>query len=109
MTQNSVLLIGRLGSEPKIGRFNDSEVANFSIATDRSWKDKNDQWQTKTTWHNVVKWRPGDLVKNAKPGYLVSVQGSYEDDSYQDESGNTIRRMTVQAEKVYVFKVEKAG
>lgn len=107
MTQNSVNLIGRLGKEPDVKQFGDYDVANFSIATDRSWKDNNGQWQTKTTWHNVVKWRPSDLVKNAKPGYLVSVQGSYEDDSYQDEGGNTIRRMTLQAEKVYVFKVEK--
>jgi len=107
MTQNSVNLIGRLGKEPDVKRFGETEVANFSIATDRSWKDKNGEWQAKTTWHNIVKWRPGDLVKNAKPGYLVSIQGSYEDDSYQDESGNTIRRMVVQAEKVYVFKVEK--
>lgn len=107
MTQNTVILIGRLGKEPEVKQFSDSSVANFSIATDRSWK-ANSEWQTKTTWHNVAKWSPNDSLKNAVPGDMISIQGSYEDDSYQDDKGNVIHRMVVKAEKVYVFKVQKA-
>lgn len=108
MTQNISILTGRLGKEPEVRQVGDSEVANFSVATDRSWKDKNGEWQSKTTWHNIVKWRPNDTLKNAKPGDLISVQGSYEDASYQDSNGNNIHRMELQAEKVFVFKVQKA-
>lgn len=53
--RNKVQLIGRLGQDPEIKTFGDgNKVANFSLATDDSYKDKNGQKVERTYWHNSV-------------------------------------------------------
>ena len=58
-TTNLVILIGNLGRDPEIKYTQQSvAVANFSVATTESWKDKaTDEWVEKTEWHRVVAWR----------------------------------------------------
>ena len=56
---NKVIIIGNLGRDPEI-KYTQSNVpvANFSVATTESWKDKTSgEWQEKTEWHRVVAWR----------------------------------------------------
>jgi single-strand DNA-binding protein len=55
---NKVELIGRLGKDPEIRNLqNGSAVANFSVATSETWKDKRSgEKQEKTEWHNIVIW-----------------------------------------------------
>ena len=53
---NKVILIGRLGQDPEIKNVNGTKVANFSIATTESYKDKNGQKVENTEWHNIVIW-----------------------------------------------------
>ena len=56
---NKCIIIGNLGRDPEI-KYTQSNVpvANFSVATTESWKDKNSgEWQEKTEWHNIVIWR----------------------------------------------------
>jgi single-strand DNA-binding protein len=53
---NKVILIGRLGQDPEIKNVNGKKVANFSIATTESYKDKNGQKVENTEWHNIVIW-----------------------------------------------------
>ena len=56
---NKVLIIGNLGRDPEIKYTqNNVPVANFSVATTESWKDKNSgEWQEKTEGHRIVAWR----------------------------------------------------
>jgi single-strand DNA-binding protein len=52
---NKVILVGNLGSDPEIRSMQSGDrVANFSIATSESWKDKSGQKQERTQWHKVV-------------------------------------------------------
>ena len=53
---NKVILIGRLGQDPEIKNVNGTKVANFSIATTESYKDKNGHKVENTEWHNIVIW-----------------------------------------------------
>ncbi len=54
---NKVILIGNLGQDPELKHTQSGQaVANFSIATSESWKDKEGQKQEKTEWHRVVVW-----------------------------------------------------
>ena len=53
---NKVILIGRLGQDPEIKNVNGTKVANFSIATTESYKDKNGYKVENTEWHNIVIW-----------------------------------------------------
>jgi single-strand DNA-binding protein len=54
---NKVILIGRLGKDPEI-RFTSGgkAVANMTIATDESWKDRDGNKQSKVEWHSLVLW-----------------------------------------------------
>ena len=64
---NKVTLIGNLGKDPEIRTTNDGrELANFSLATSESWKDKvTGEKKDKTEWHRVVVFNEG-LVRVIK-------------------------------------------
>ncbi len=86
---NKVILIGRLGKDPEV-RFTSSgkAVANFSLATDESYKDAQGAKQKKTEWHNLVAW--GDTVeKFIQPylhkGDLVAVEGKLQTRSWEKD------------------------
>ena len=54
---NKVILIGNLGGDPEVRYTPDGvPVANFSLATSESWKDRNGERQERTEWHRLVLW-----------------------------------------------------
>lgn len=89
---NKVILIGNLGNDPDIRTMqNGGKIANLSIATSDTWKDKSGQKQEKTEWHrvvifneNIVKFVESYLKKGAK----VYVEGQLETRKWQDQGGN---------------------
>ena len=56
---NKVILVGRLGKDPEVRNLeNGASVANFTIATSESYKDKTTGEKKEITeWHNIVLWR----------------------------------------------------
>ena len=51
---NKVILIGNLGKDPEVRYMPSGEaIANISVATTDSWKDKSGEKQEKTEWHRV--------------------------------------------------------
>ncbi|MFZ5980023.1 MAG: single-stranded DNA-binding protein, partial [Candidatus Zixiibacteriota bacterium] len=57
MSVNKVILIGRLGKDPELKYTPGGQaVANFSLATNRTWKGADGQRKEATTWHNIVVW-----------------------------------------------------
>jgi len=88
---NKVMLIGYLGRDPEIRRLESgAAVAKLSVATSEGYKDKNDQWQNNTEWHDVICWR--NLAERAerdlKKGSLVYVEGKLTHRKWQDKEGN---------------------
>lgn len=88
---NKVILIGNLGNDPDV-RFtpNGSAVANLSVATSESWKDRNSgQVQEKTEWHRVVIF--GKLAEIAqqylRKGSKVYLEGKLQTRKWQDQQG----------------------
>lgn len=66
---NKVSLIGNLGADPEIRSTTDgTKVANLSIATSRSWNDRDGQKQERTAWHRVVAW---DKLAEIREQYLT--------------------------------------
>jgi len=57
---NSVTLVGFVGSDPEQHhpQGNGSKFTVLSMATQRSWKNADDEWSSKTEWHRVVLFRP---------------------------------------------------
>ncbi len=89
---NKVILIGNLGRDPEV-RYSPSgsAVANVTLATSESWKDKNSgEKQEKTEWHRVVFF--GRLAEIAgeylKKGSQVFVEGRLQTRKWQDKEGH---------------------
>ncbi|MBE8190775.1 MAG: single-stranded DNA-binding protein, partial [Alphaproteobacteria bacterium] len=90
---NKVILVGNLGQDPEIRSTKDGrQMANFSIATGESWKDKNTgEKREKTEWHRVVIWSEG-LCRIAeqylRKGSKVYIEGQLQTRKWQDDKGN---------------------
>jgi single-strand DNA-binding protein len=87
---NKVILIGNLGKDPEIRYINESTpVANFSLATTESYKDKNGVRQDITEWHNIVAWRHLAEIseKFLKKGKQIYLEGRIRSRSYDDKEG----------------------
>lgn len=88
---NKVILIGNLGRDPEV-RYtpNGNAVANISIATSESWKDKQTgEQQERTEWHRVVMFgRLGEIAgEYLKKGSKVYVEGKLQTRKWQDQNG----------------------
>lgn len=90
---NKVILVGNLGKDPEIRRTQDGRpIANLSVATSESWRDKNTgERKEKTEWHRVVIFSEG-LAKIAeqylKKGAKVYLEGQLQTRKYTDKDGN---------------------
>jgi len=88
---NKVILIGNLGRDPEV-RYSASgaAIANITVATSDSWKDKNTGEQVeKTEWHRVVFFsRLAEIVAEyLKKGSKVYIEGRLQTRKWQDQSG----------------------
>ena len=87
---NKVILIGNLGSDPEVRYTPDGvPVANFSLATNESWNDKDGQRQERTEWHRLVLWRRQAEIAQQylKKGAGIYVEGRLQTSSWDDQSG----------------------
>ena len=91
MSVNKAILIGNLGKDPELKYTTSGKaVCNFSLATSERWKDKSDEKQEKTTWHNIVAWgKQAEIIKEfLTKGNQVYIEGRIENRSYDDKDGN---------------------
>ncbi|OCL19352.1 single-stranded DNA-binding protein [Gilliamella sp. wkB171] len=88
---NKVILVGNLGQDPEVRYMpNGNAVANFSVATSESWKDKQTgENRDRTEWHRVVVF--GKLAEIAgeyiRKGTQVYLEGQLQTRKWQDQSG----------------------
>jgi single-strand DNA-binding protein len=89
---NKVILVGNLGKDPEVRYMpNGNAVANITLATTESWKDKTSgEQQEKTEWHRVVMFkRLGEIAgEYLKKGSQVYIEGKLQTRKWQDNSGN---------------------
>ena len=90
---NKVILLGNLGRDPEVRNFpNGGKVANFSIATSETWKDRNTgERRERTEWHNISITNEALVSvaeKYLKKGSKVYVEGQLETRKWQDQAGN---------------------
>lgn len=90
MSVNKVILVGRLGRDPET-RFTSGgqAVANFSVATDETYKDRNGERQKRTEWHKIVVWgKQAEIAQQyLKKGSLIFVEGRIQSREWQDKEG----------------------
>jgi single-strand DNA-binding protein len=88
--KNSVKLIGHLGKDPEVRKFDSGKkVATFSIATSDSYKNQKGEKIEDTQWHNLVIWgRLADVAGHyLKKGSEVAIEGKLVHRAYETSSG----------------------
>ena len=88
---NKVILVGNLGADPEVKYMpNGNAVANVTLATSESWKDKQSgENREKTEWHRVVFFRRlAEIVgEYLKKGSQVYIEGKLQTRKWQDKNG----------------------
>ena len=87
---NKAILVGNLGKDPEIRYLPSGKaVANFSIATSESWKDKTTgEKKEKSEWHNIVIFdKLAEICgQYLKKGSSVYIEGKITTEKYQDKT-----------------------
>ncbi|MCG6975039.1 MAG: single-stranded DNA-binding protein [Acidiferrobacterales bacterium] len=110
---NKVILVGHLGKDPEV-RYAPSgqAIANVTIATSDSWKDKNTgEKQERTEWHRVVFFsRLAEIVgEYLKKGSQVYVEGRLQTRKWQDKDGNDRYTTEIVANEMQMLGSRQGG
>ena len=101
---NTVKLIGNVGRDINVKDFEGGKVAHFSLATNESYINKNQEEVKNTTWHSIVAW--GQLAQRCETllqtGKMVSVEGKLIYRQYQNKDN-----LTVKVVEIYAFKIDE--
>jgi single-strand DNA-binding protein len=104
--RNKVQLIGNLGKAPEIKEFDKGKkMARFSVATNESYKNAQGEWETQTTWHNLVAWgnQASLCERELDKGSEVAIEGKLVSRSYTDKEGNKRYVTEVQVNEILVL------
>jgi len=88
---NKVTLVGNVGDDPRVNQLDDNKfVANFPLATNEKYTDREGKAVEKTEWHKVVVWnKQAEVVKNyVKKGDPLYVEGKIRTNAWEDKEGN---------------------
>lgn len=109
---NKVMLIGNLTRDPEVRNTpSGTAVCTFSIATDRSWKDKAGEIQQAVEYHNLVAWDKLAEICNSllKKGMLVYVEGWLNTRSWDDDSGKKNYRTEIRVLEMKILNDRGKG
>lgn len=99
---NKVILVGNLGRDPELRSTpSGQQVASFSLATSRKWKDRDGNRQEQTEWHNIVCWgRQAEIAgQYLTKGRQIFVEGRIQTQSWEDrQSGEKKYRTEIVCE-----------
>jgi single-strand DNA-binding protein len=100
MYLNAVTIVGFVGADPeqRQAKGNGTKFTVLSVATQRSWKNAQDEWTSKTEWHRVAIFRSRlseFVLANVKKGSHVLVEGSLISSSYARANGKGKKAETV--------------
>lgn len=105
---NRVILIGNLGKDPEV-RYLDNgvAVARVNVATNKSYKGADGEWQQKTEWHRLVLWRKfaETAAQKLKTGMRVYAEGELTYNEWEDNDGK--KRREAQVVVSYIRMLDK--
>jgi single-strand DNA-binding protein len=103
---NKVILIGNLGRDPEVRYTSGGQaVANFTIATNEAWTNKQGQREERTEWHRIVAWgalgeRAGEYLKKGKQVYI---EGRLQTRKWTDREGQERYTTEVNAQQLFLL------
>lgn len=106
---NKIFIAGNLGGKPELySSKNGKKYTSLSLATHRSVKNENGDWEQKTRWHRVLVWgkQAERCTKHLQTGAAVVVQGHLDEYSYQDAEGEKRWKQVINADEVDFFSAQ---
>lgn len=103
---NKVSLTGNVGKEVTVRNFENGKLASFTMATNETYINKNNEEVTNTTWHNLVAFGKVAEVceRMVAKGKLLSVEGKLNYRSYKNKEDKMVYVTEIQ-----IYKVEEAA
>ena len=109
-TVNKVIIVGRLGSDPEV-RYTPSgaAVANFNVATNRVYKNREGNQVEETEWHRIVVWsRLAEIAKEyCRKGSRIYIEGRLQTRDWEDQNGQ--KRYTTEVVAQELQLLDSAG
>jgi len=110
-SQNIVVLSGLVGRDPELKHVgqNNNAMCTFGLATTEGYKDRNGEWQNKTTWHDIKCWRKTaeEAALKIRKGDTVTVFGKLDKESWEDK--DTQKKMYKASVVIDSFTVQPKG
>jgi single-strand DNA-binding protein len=109
---NKAILVGHLGRDPEMRYVPSGDaVANFSIATTESWKDKQGVKQEKTEWHRISMFgKQAEIAgEYLKKGSSVYIEGRIQTRTWQDKEGNERQTTEIVADRMQMLGGKPSG
>jgi single-strand DNA-binding protein len=105
MSFNKVILVGNVGKDPEIRRFENNIKASFSLATSETYTPRGGEKVTQTEWHNIVAGRRlAELSENyIRKGSQILVEGKLRYRSYDDRDGNKKYIVEIEADTIQLL------
>lgn len=109
---NKAILIGNLGKDPEVRYMPSGEaIANITLATTDSWKDKSGEKQERTEWHRVSFFgRQAEVVgEYLKKGSSIYVEGRIQTRKWQDKEGQDRYTTEIVADRMQMLGGKSSG
>jgi single-strand DNA-binding protein len=109
---NKVILVGNLGRDPEVRYMPSGDaIANLSVATTETWKDKNGEKQEATEWHRVVFFgKQAEICgQYLKKGSQIYVEGSLRTRKWQDKDGQDRYTTEIRGERMQMLGGRAGG
>lgn len=103
MNLNKVFILGRLTADPQLRTTtNGTQVATFSVATNRVWNDKVSGKREEVEYHNIVVWaRQAEIASQfLAKGSLVLVEGRLQTRDWEDKQGQKRKTTEIVADRI---------
>jgi single-strand DNA-binding protein len=94
---NNITLIGNIGRDPETRQVGNNTVAKFSLATSRSYTNKQGEKVTDTSWHDIEAWgaQAEVIAKYCQKGHKLAVIGELRYDKYTNKDGQEVTRAKI--------------
>ena len=109
---NKVILIGNLGRDPEIRYLPSGQaVANFTVATNDRWTDREGKPQERTEWHRIVVWakQAENCANYLSKGRSVYIEGRLQTREWEDKEGQKRSTTEIVAQNVTFLGSPRAG
>lgn len=109
---NKVILVGNLGRDPEVRNMPSGDaLANFSIATTDTWRDKSGQRQERTEWHRISMFGKQAEVAGQylKKGSTVYIEGRLQTRKWTDKEGHERTTTEVVADRMQMLGGREGG